>query len=217
MNRASWPLFDVRIISRKLVLRLPTDEDISDLIEVARRGIHDPEMMPFASPWTDQPSPKLEKSFYQWHWGGRAGWETDDWRFGLAVFLNDQPIGAQDVSAKSFAKLKTVSSGSWLGKEFQGRGLGKQMRAAMLHFAFEGLGAEAAESEAWETNAASIGVSTSLGYERNGFTRRPDPRGGPGYRTGLRFRITRERWEQTPRPEVRIEGLGGCLDMFGAS
>lgn len=217
MARPSWPLFDIRIVSPRLVLRLPGDDDIAGLIEVAKRGIHDPEKMPFANPWTDQPSPQFERSFYQWHWGGRAGWTTDVWRLGLAVFLDDQPIGAQDVSAKSFAKLKTVSSGSWLGREFQGKGFGKEMRAAMLHFAFVGLGAEAAESEAWENNAESIGVSTSLGYERNGFTRRPDPRGGQRYVTGIRFRLTGKRWQETERPEVRVEGLDGCLDMFGAS
>jgi RimJ/RimL family protein N-acetyltransferase len=119
------------------------------------------------------------------------------------------------VGAKDFARLKTVSSGSWLGRDHQGKGYGKEMRAAMLHFVFEGLGAEVAESEAWEENAASIGVSTSLGYERNGIKRRPHPR-GEGYVTAIEFRLTKERWQETDRPEVTIEGLEDCLEMFGA-
>lgn len=215
MTNSHWPLFDIRIISPRLVLRLPIDDDIPGLINVAKRGIHDPEFMPFQSPWSDRPSPEFERNTFQWHWRGRAEWTPENWRLGLGVFIDDQPIGAQDVAGKDFSKLKTVVSGSWLGREFQGKGLGKEMRAAMLHFAFEGLGAEAAESEAWENNSASIGVSTSLGYERNGVTRRPDPRGGPGYVTGIRFRLTRERWESIKQSEVKIEGLENCLDMFG--
>lgn len=215
MPKSVWPLFDLRIHSPRLVLRLPTDDDIPGLIEVAKRGVHDPSTMPFANPWTDRPSPELERGTFQWHWRGRAEWSPENWRLGLGVFLDGSPIGAQDVAAKEFAKLRTIVSGSWLGREFQGRGYGKEMRSSMLHFAFEGLGAEVAESEAWDTNAQSIGVSTGLGYERNGIVRRPDPRGGEGYVTAIRFRLTRERWKVTERPPVEIEGLEGCREMFG--
>ena len=38
----------------------------------------------------------------------------------------------------------------------------------MLAFAFDGLGARVAETEAFLDNAASNGVSRSLGYEENG-------------------------------------------------
>lgn len=217
MTKFEWPLFNIRIISPRLVLRLPTDDEIPGLIETAEKGIHDPAIMPFAVPWTDAPSPEFERNTFQFHWSGRANWRRENWRLGLAVFLDDVPIGAQDVGARDFRKLKTVMSGSWLGREHQRKGYGREMRAAMLHFAFEGLGAEAAESEAWEDNAASIGVSTSLGYERNGVGRRPDPRGKVGYVNSIRFRITKDRWEQTQnRPVVKIEGLEACLDMFGA-
>lgn len=127
MNKSLWPLFDIRIISPRLVLRLPTDADISGLVETAKRGIHDPSFMPFQSPWTDNESPQFERSTLQWHWRGRAEWVPENWRLGLGVFLDDQPIGAQDVGAKDFSKLKTVVSGSWLGREYQGRGLGKEI------------------------------------------------------------------------------------------
>jgi RimJ/RimL family protein N-acetyltransferase len=45
------------------------------------------------------------------------------------------------------------------------------MRAAVALYAFDWLGAEVAESEAAVWNAASLGVSRSLGYELNGITR----------------------------------------------
>lgn len=211
-----WPVFDLQIRSANLLLRTPTDEDIPAIIEVAKRGIHDPSIMPFQVSWTDVPSPQFERNTYQWAWRARGGWSAEEWMLNLAVFLGDQLIGVQSVGAKDFARLKTVTSGSWLGQPFQGKGYGKEMRAAMLHFVFEGLGAEVAESEAWEENAASIGVSTSVGYEQNGVRRRPHPR-GEGYVVGIQFRITREMWSKTDRPEVTIEGLETCLDMFGAA
>jgi RimJ/RimL family protein N-acetyltransferase len=42
------------------------------------------------------------------------------------------------------------------------------MRAAVLQFAFDHLGAESAASDAAVWNGASLGVSAALGYEPNG-------------------------------------------------
>ena len=58
-----WPLFDLRLRTERLELRLPNDDEIAQLCEVARAGIHDPEEMPFAFPWTDKPSPRFEREF----------------------------------------------------------------------------------------------------------------------------------------------------------
>ncbi|MGP4032570.1 GNAT family N-acetyltransferase [Pseudarthrobacter sp. 1C304] len=80
-------------------------------------------------------------------------------------------IGCQDVAAKDFASLKTVSTGSWLRQSAQGRGFGKEMRAAVALYAFDWLGADAAESEAAAWNRQSLGVSRALGYELNGVGR----------------------------------------------
>lgn len=54
----------------------------------------------------------------------------------------------QDVSAHEFPLLRTVHSGSWLTQSVQGRGIGREMRAAILLLAFDHLGAAAALSEA---------------------------------------------------------------------
>jgi RimJ/RimL family protein N-acetyltransferase len=59
--------------------------------------------------------------------------------------------------------LRTVRTGSWLGLPFQGQGYGKAMRQAVLALAFDGLGAEVAETEAAVDNLRSAGVSRSVG------------------------------------------------------
>ena len=86
--------------------------------------------------------------------------------------LDGEFIGCQDIGAKDFATLRTVSTGSWLRQSVQGQGLGKEMRTAVALYAFDWLGAEVAESEAAVWNAASLGVSRALGYELNGVTRK---------------------------------------------
>ena len=87
------------------------------------------------------------------------------------------------------------------------------MRAAVLALAFDGLGAEVAETEAFLDNPASAGVSRSLGYQPNGFGSIA-PEGVA--RPTERFRLTREGWLARSRPPVAIEGLESCRDMFEA-
>jgi RimJ/RimL family protein N-acetyltransferase len=60
------------------------------------------------------------------------------------------------------------------------------MRAAVLHLAFAGLGAEYATSEAFTDNAASLGVSRKLGYVLDGFYRQVI-RGKPATQQRLRL------------------------------
>ena len=108
--------------------------------------------------------------------------------------------------------MRTVATGSWIGREFQGRGFGKEMRAAVLGFAFDGLGARVAETNAFLDNAASNGVSRALGYEENGRgTLAPE---GIARET-QRFRMTVEGWRSRPRPALAIEGLDLSRDLFG--
>ena len=107
----------------------------------------------------------------QWYWRCRGQATPADWTLLLGIWHEGQFIGCQDIGAKEFAILKTVSTGSWLKQSVHGRGLGKEMRAAVALYAFDRLGAEVAESEAAAWNAASLGVSRSLGYELNGTTR----------------------------------------------
>ena len=208
-----WPLFALRIRSERLVLRLPTDDEILALIDVARDGIHPPDEMPFGVAWSVLPSPDFERGFVQHHWLMRATWTPDDWNLNLMTELDGRPIGTQSVHGTSFAVLRTVRTGSWITRDWQGSGLGKEMREAVLAFAFDGLGARVATSEAFLDNAASNGVSRSIGYEDNGRGALA-PQGVS--RETQRFRLTEEGWRSKPRSPIEIDGLDACREMFGA-
>jgi RimJ/RimL family protein N-acetyltransferase len=209
----AFPLFGLRLRTERLELRLPTDDELLQLMDVARSGIHPPDEMPFGVAWSTIPSPAFERGYLAYHWANRSGWSSGDWELGLAVWLDRRPIGMQGMHARRFAALRTVGTGSWLGRDVQGQGYGKEMRAAMLTLAFDGLGALVAETEAFTDNAASAGVSRALGYEENG-TGGLAPEGV--LRETQRFRMTVERWRSRSRPPVQIDGLEACREMFGA-
>lgn len=81
----------------------------------------------------------------------------------------------------------------------------------MLALAFDGLGADAAESGYIEGNAASARVSEKLGYRVTG----DEVFAIEGKRElEIKVRCTRESWQRELVP-VRIEGLEPCLKLFG--
>ena len=208
-----WALFDLRIWTERLELRLPTEAELVDLLTLAASGIHDPNEMPFGFAWTDQPSPQFERSFYQYHWSTRAGWSPDAWNLDLGVWFEGRLVGNQSIGAKTFRTVRSVDTGSWLAREFQGQGIGKEMRSAVLGFGFDHLGAEWATSGSFVDNVASAAVSRSLGYEENGLERHA-PRGQA--QDLIRWLMTREMWHSRERPRVEVGGLERCWDMFGA-
>jgi RimJ/RimL family protein N-acetyltransferase len=208
-----WPLFGLRVRTPRVELRYPDDDDVAALAELAAKGVHDPAFMPFEITWTDVPSPQQERNSMQHYWLQRANWTPDDWHLPMATVVDGEVVGTQAVTGRSFAEARVASTGSWLGQEHQGKGVGKEMRAAILHLVFAGLDAEVAISGAWHDNAASLGVSRSLGYEENGDEIKL--RRGMADRQ-IRLKLTRAAWQERRRDDIEIEGLDRCLPMFGA-
>ncbi len=208
-----WPLFGLRISSPRLELRVPTDTDLDELIRVAQSGIHDPATMPFTMPWTDLPSPRFEREALQYWWRCRSGFSIESWDLSLAVVLDDQPIGLQHLTASDFLVLRTAETGSWIGQQHQGQGIGTEMRFAALSFAFEHLGALAITSTAFADNLASQRVSLATGYVENG-------RGFASQRghraEQIRYRLAADRWAAS-RPDwaVDVRGFDECAAFFG--
>jgi RimJ/RimL family protein N-acetyltransferase len=207
-----WPLFDLAVRTPRLELRYPADEDLAVLATIPSEGIHEPDRQPFRLAWTEVPSPRREQESLQWWWSERASWSVDNWRLGLAVIVDGEPVGLQDIGAKHFPTLRSVTTGSWLVRRAQGRGIGAEMRAAVVELAFRGLGALEAHSQAFEWNSRSIRVSEKIGYEANGE--------GLALRGSVRdrslcFRLPRAVWLAHQRPDIEIGGLDRALALFG--
>jgi RimJ/RimL family protein N-acetyltransferase len=208
-----WPLVGLVVRTPRLELRWASDGDLVALGELAVKGIHGDDEMPFAFPWSRAPAGELELGVLRYHWRVRAEWTPERWSWNPVVVAGGEVVGTQGMEGSQFATLRIVQSGSWLGREHQGRGIGTEMRVAMLHLAFAGLGAVRAESGAWEDNPASLGVTRKLGYEPNG-DHYLEVEGKA--RRELRYTLTRERWAATRRDDIEIEGLEPCLPFFGA-
>ncbi|TDD81848.1 N-acetyltransferase [Actinomadura darangshiensis] len=209
-----FPLLGLRLTTPRLELRLPSPEELAALADVAADGVHDPDTMPFAVPWTDRPPAEVARGVVQHHWMTRAQWTPDDWELDLTVLHGGEVVGQQTLRGRDFAVLRQVSSGSWLGRRHQGKGIGTEMRAAVLHLAFAGLNADEALSSAFTESRASQAVSRKLGYQPNGVYRHV-ARGAMTVEQAMR--LTRTDWERQRTIPVAIEGLAPCLLMFGAT
>jgi RimJ/RimL family protein N-acetyltransferase len=211
-----WPVRGLRLVTGDLELRVPDDETLAELADLTREPIHDPSSMPFSVPWTDAPEGDRLRSTLQFHWRSRAEWSAHDWRLNLVALRGGTVVGTQTVHAHRFAATREVDTGSWVGRRFQGSGVGVAMRRAVLHLAFAGLGALSARSAAFTDNVASQKVSTALGYAPDG-TEVHERRGARA--TMVRFVIGRETWEERSRqwPTVMIDGLEDCRHEFGVA
>jgi RimJ/RimL family protein N-acetyltransferase len=137
------PLWQLRLHTERLELRLPTEAELVELFHVAEAGIHPPEEMPFFVPWTDDL--RLD-AFLEFHGGTWESWRPEKWTLNLITFRDGRPIGSQSIEAENFSANREFQTGSWLGAPHQGHGLGTEQRAAVLELGFRGLGAVAAVS-----------------------------------------------------------------------
>ena len=210
-----WPLFDVEVRTPRLRLRAVTDELAVELATLAARGVHDPSFSPFYVPWTDLEPPALQRGVLQFHWRSRADTTPTNWRVPFAVESDGQIVGSTDLAASDFPVLRQFETGSWLGREFQGQGLGRELRIATLAFGFLGLDAERATTGAWHDNQPSLGVTRSLGYEPSG-SRRAVRRDRSD--TLLGFHMDRSHYlENVHRDDIEIDGDDAVRELLGLS
>ena len=206
------PLDGLRITTPRLELRVGTEAEVAELGRLAMGGIHPAEEMPFGVAWSDRiGAPGFEQEFAEYHEKVRSSWSRESWHLDLLVWEDGILAGTQALGGKHFATQRVIGTGSWLGAAYQRRGIGTEMRAAILEFAFAGLGAEAATSGWLEGNRASARVSEKLGYRKVGISE-VSPRDVPVAHHDMR--LERSAW----RSPVMVEtsGLGPALPLFGA-
>jgi RimJ/RimL family protein N-acetyltransferase len=201
-----WPLRNLVLRTPRLELRPDDDPGLRELVDEARRGVHEPDYMPFTYPWTDDP----EHTWLQYHWSMRAALSPAEWRLNFLVRVAGRVIGTQGMAATDFAVTRTAMTGSWLGRRHQGRGYGTEMRAAVAVFGFDWLGATRMMSEAFDDNHASLAVSRKLGYVPDGtqiLARRDKPA------TNVRLLLTPDAFVR-PDWRLTVSGLEPCLPFL---
>ncbi len=207
-----WPLFDLEVRTPRLTLRVVDDDLAVELAALAAKGVHDPATTPFSTPWTDLEPPELERGVLRWHWRSRAETEPASWRIPFATIVDGVVVGTTELAAVDFPVLRSFETGSWLGREYQGRGIGKEMRLAALTVGFDGLDAAEATTGAWADNAASLGVTAALGYEFAGI-RRARRRDDADELHG--FRMTRRHFATIHRADIVVDGIDPVRELLG--
>jgi len=196
---SAWPLFDLRLRLGDLLLRPLAESDLPLLVAL------------LPDDFELDPSLPADRSvaLCQGYWRTQSQWSEREWAVSFLVQRGQQVLGVQVLEGTDFRLLRTVDSASWLVPSARGRGIGKAMRAAVLDFAFSTLGAQAAVTAAWHDNAASLGVSRSLGYVPNGehWHRRGDRAD-----VMVHLRMARSDWADVG---VVVVGFEECREMFG--
>lgn len=199
--------FGLRVTAGDITLRLFRDSDLSAYAELISSPLFADESAPHVFDWwARDPVVRLREGM-QWLWRARAGIRLDEWTLTMGAFEGDQLVGAQDIAARDFAKLRVVDSGSYLRLDAQGRGIGTLMRQMMLVLAFDHLGALRAESGAVTGNDSSLAVSRRCGYELD----------GTAVTTNGDLRVELQRVVATPetfiRPDVDVKVAGLTTEL----
>jgi RimJ/RimL family protein N-acetyltransferase len=211
MAHPYWPVFDLRLSVADLELRPMTEADLLPLAELLPDDV---ELDPAATRY-----PGLSEAVnrrvigFQHYWKSYGSWRPERWRLPFCVRAGGALVGVQELEAEDFAALRTVYTSSHLIGSARGRGIGRQMRRAVLALAFGPLAAEAAVSSAWHDNHASLAVSRALGYLPNGESRH---RRDDTVDTMLYRRLSRSDWLAADGASgVAIDGDEPCLPYFG--
>lgn len=205
---------NVEVTTPRLELRAASDQRLDDLVPLVAAGKATADPPPWDDPssfYEPDPDVRVDR-WLQAIWRGRGTVRADVWRLAFVVYLDDEPVGQQDLTGHDFNDFGTVESSSWVTSDRRGEGIGTEMRAAILHLAFEGLGAREAHSEGAMNNVASNAVSQRLGYQRNGV----------GWAThqgvpvlGQRWRLTRKDWLSNRRRDIELTGVDACRRVLG--
>ncbi len=207
-----WPLFALVIETPRLVLQLPREPDLVALARAAR-AVQPAGQPPFQLPWMYAPSPDMERALLRRHWRALAHWRPDSWHLVLAIYLDGEPIGVQELWATDYGVTRSAGVGAWLALAHQGRGLGREALAGAMALAFDRLAANEIHAEYLDGNLAAEGVCNRLGLVPNG--QRAVQRDGAA-RLEHRRRLSRGAWSALPaRPEIAVRGFDGCEPLLG--
>jgi RimJ/RimL family protein N-acetyltransferase len=204
-----WPLHGIHLRTADLDLRVMTEADLTVLAAVLPDDL---EMNPHATRYAGLDDRANRRAvLVQGYWRALGMWSPDDWALPFVVRTGGEVVGVQWLEGPDWRADRTVDSSSWLVASARGRGLGKQMRAAVLALAFGPLGARTAISSAVVDNSSSLGVSRALGYrdthrsvlEHSGETLQ-------------HVRLDRATWAASGQAHgVVVDGVAPALPLFG--
>ncbi|MCF2571318.1 GNAT family N-acetyltransferase [Brevibacterium sp. UCMA 11754] len=144
------------------------ESDYPELAVIADGGVRRHGTPAFIINWDSGSREEIARSIAQYQWSTRANFRVDEWTIEFTARVDGRAVGIQGVSAKDFVRTRSISTGSWLALQEQGKGYGTQMRRAVVTAFADHFDAAAFHSGYFEGNGASRRVSEKLGYSPNG-------------------------------------------------
>ena len=130
----------------------------------------------------------------------------------FAALVNNEVVGYQGLEGfKAFWQTREAETVSWISKDSRGRKFAIPMRYAALHIGFSVLGANVMRSGALVQNRASQVVSERCGYDWDGTETQAV---GEYVDHGIRYRLSREKWDTWDRPDVVCTGAQDLYEWF---
>ena len=208
-------LYQIIIKTPRLELRIPNEDEIVKLAELASGGVHKAGKEYYNADWLRVQFPNNKEILSLWIQKDLKNWDIDNWSFLFAAFYQKTPIGMQHIFSKNFVKTRTFGTGVWLGLEYQGQGFATEMGQVVLYLGFEIFGAKEAYAGVWKKNKASLQLLNKLGYIYNGryielLNDKPE--------VNIRMRLTRDVWKKKRLNNIIVEGINKeFLELFGLS
>jgi RimJ/RimL family protein N-acetyltransferase len=210
----------LRISTPRLVLRLPSQLEWSDLARRIAGRVVPEDQAEFLGSWAHDPPGEFESAFESRRSSNRASWSRESWTLELGVFEHGTLVGMISLIGSSFPSNRELTTASLVERSRRGVGLGTEMRQAALLLAFTCLHARAVRSGAHVDNHASHRVSEKLGYQLVGHE--AITHGGRAA-TFTCLRLAREHWHAPPdvqlhscdvlRTALHVEETQGPADV----
>jgi RimJ/RimL family protein N-acetyltransferase len=108
-----------------------------------------------------------------------------------------QVAGSTRFCSLAPAHKRTEVGSTWLGKQFQGSGLNKNMKLLMLQYAFEVMGMNRVELKTDERNLRSQQAMLGIGAKKEGILRNHMIHEDGWVRNSVYFGIIRQEWPET--------------------
>jgi hypothetical protein len=127
MSTPHWPLFDLRVRTPRVELRPPDEQTMVALVDLADRGVHDPDFVPFLRAWTLEPDGERQRHSLQYYWRCWSGWTVDAWELPFGAWVDGTLVGPQGMLATSFPVTRTFRR-VVAGRRAQGRESARRSR-----------------------------------------------------------------------------------------
>ena len=217
-----WPLRHLVLRTPRLELRPDDDAGLDELAPWRTAACTRRRRCRSASRGPTPIRRYLGRGILQYFWSERAALAPERWSVHFLVRLDGRVIGTQKLGARDFAITREVDTGSWIGLRHQGQGIGTEMRAAVVLFAFDHLGALTARSVGVRGQPARRSACPG-GWATGATAPRPSPGaavaprtcGSSSRRRPSSVRRGRWRWTGTPRSAAPCSAGSAQVDAAG--